>query len=82
MSTDKQRLLRNLRARLDREALQQLRAECARLAERIDSLEYQLHNALDDADTWRDHAAEMAEFLPDNIHPALAIDGTVGLIEK
>lgn len=74
--------LQALQRRLDREALAQLRAETARLAEENDTLREQLAYAEDAAMSWRDDALDMQLQLCAELggQPAITIDGSLGVV--
>lgn len=65
MLAEQQRIIKNLQRRLDRQAINQLREEVARLAEENDHLKEQLEAVRDDADFWNDHAMMLNEALSD-----------------
>lgn len=67
----------SLASRLDRFALDQLRAECARLAAENERLRDDYHRAAADADWWRDEAIRMQDAFCDETGatPGLTIAG-------
>lgn len=71
--------LKRLQAKLDRQAIDQLRAEVTRLAQRVDDLEQQLAWASDDADRWQDLAIDMANRTDQQI--GITRQGDIGLVK-
>lgn len=54
-----------LQAKLDRLALAQLRAECARLNDELEASKRDLYHAEDSANFWQNHAEELRRSLDD-----------------
>jgi hypothetical protein len=76
------RTQRTLQARFDRQAVEQLRAEVAALAARIDQLENELYwaqQAASDADTWHDLAMDLMYETDRRV--GITKDGQMGLIK-
>lgn len=74
--------LKKLQRRLDALALEQLRAEAARLAAENDELRTQLAWAEDDAESWRRDATEMHLQLCELqcAKPGITVDGALVVI--
>ncbi|WP_339829434.1 hypothetical protein [uncultured Arenimonas sp.] len=74
---------RRIAARLDRLALDQLRAEAARLAEENERLWAELQRAESAAGFWQDNALAMQRDLEDaGVPVGLTADGQVGAVER
>jgi hypothetical protein len=55
-----------LQAKLDRLALEQLRAECARLNDELEATQRELYHAQESADFWQNYAEELRQSLGDS----------------
>jgi hypothetical protein len=71
-----------LQRRLDREALNQLRGEAARLIAENDALRERLAYAEDAAMSWRDDALDLQLQLCAQVggKPAITVDGSLGVV--
>ena len=76
--------LQSIQRRWDAIALDQLRAEAARLAVENEELRHQLVLAEDDAESWRRDAAEMHLQLCEATHgePGITMDGALVVVPK
>jgi hypothetical protein len=79
--TETDQILSDLAHRLDEAAIGQLREHCARLAQRVEELEYQVDRLMDESDFWLEQYSDLKAATGECAQTGITRDGQIGVMK-